>query len=597
MKIPGLKDRKYNCGQLRGANIGERVILMGWIDNLRELGGALFLDLRDRYGITQVVFSKEKDANLLQKVQRFSREDVIAVEGTVLSRQGNVTDKISTGEIELEALDVNRFSESQTTPFPIKDEISSNISTRLKYRYLDLRRNPLQNKIIKRSQISHYLRSFLFNNNFLEIETPFMVKNTPGGARNFIVPSRLNPGKFYSLAESPQIYKQLLMVSGFDRYYQIAKCFRDEDPRQDRQMEFTQIDLELSFADMDDVMEFVEKMFLDLWSKLNLEFEESDFPRMTWQQAMDKYGTDKPDTRFGLEHFLLNDFSRNCGVGILEKSVKSGNLVKGIKVPGGSSKFSRKNIDQLTSFVKKEDIGGAKGLIWLKVEENKLKGSVSKFISQEKQTELINFFKAEPGDIIFIITDKPSNTHKIMDNLRRKLAKDLELINPDKYSSLWVTYFPMFEKNEEGAWTSSHHPFTHPAAEDIDLLGTENQGEIKSLAYDLVINGNEIGGGSVRIHDSELQSKVFAALGISPEKQQELFGFLLEAFKYGVPPHAGFAGGLDRLAMVITQAQSLRDVIAFPKTVTGIEPMSGAPSFVEKRYTKELGIDIKPSLQ
>ncbi len=316
------------------------------------------------------------------------------------------------------------------------------------------------------------------------------------------------------------------------------------------------------------------------------------FIKLPYNEAMDKYGTDKPDTRFGLEHYLLNDFSRNCGVGILEKSVKAGNLVKGIKVSGGANKFSRKNIDQLTSFVQKEDIGGAKGLIWLKVKEDKLKGSVSKFISPEKQSELIKLFSAEPGDILFLVTDKPAKTHKIMDNLRRKLAKDLELINPDKYSSLWVTCFPMFEKNEEGAWTSSHHPFTHPSPEDINLLGTENQGEIKSLAYDLVINGNEVGGGSVRIHDAELQAKVFASLGISPEKQQELFGFLLEAFKYGVPPHAGFAGGLDRLAMVITQAQSLRDVIAFPKTVMGIEPMSGAPSFVEKRYTKELGLDI-----
>ncbi|MBU1538072.1 aspartate--tRNA ligase, partial [Myxococcota bacterium] len=564
MEKPSLRQRTHDCNSLGMEHVGSTVLLMGWVSIIRDWGGALFLDLRDRYGLTQVVFDASKDQALLERVSSLRSEDVIAVSGVVTERIKK-NEKIATGEVEVSAEDFYLFSRSEVLPFPVRDEINAGTEIRLKYRYLDLRRPSMQRILITRSRISHFVRNILFDENFLEVETPFMVKYTPGGARNFMVPSRLQPGSVYALAESPQIYKQLLMVAGYDRYFQLAKCFRDEDPRLDRQLEFTQIDLEMSFADDGDITDMVEKLFIRLWEKLGLDFTATPFPRMTWDEAMARYGTDKPDTRFGMPHVVLNDFATGCGVGILESANEQGMLIKGLVVKGKAAEFSRKVLDDLTALVKREEVGPAKGLIWLKVEaDNTLKGPIAKLMDENIQAMLCQHLELEEGDLLFIIADEPKITHKAMDFLRRELAGRLDLVDPGVFAPLWVVNFPMFEINEEGQWTSSHHPFTHPHPGDLPLLGTPRQGEVKSLAYDLVINGNEVGGGSVRIHDPEIQARVFTALGISDDEAQRLFGFLLEAFKYGVPPHAGFAAGLDRLVMIITKTESLRDVIAFP---------------------------------
>ncbi len=594
MEKPTLRQRTHDCNGLREEHIGEGALLMGWVAGIRDWGGALFLDLRDRYGITQVVFDASRDKELLDRVSSLRSEDVVAVTGAV-SKRLKANDKIDTGAVEVLAEDLYVFSRSEVPPFPVRDETNAGTEIRLKYRYLDLRRPVMQRTLVTRGKIAHFVRNILFDESFLEIETPFMVKYTPGGARNFMVPSRLQPGMVYALAESPQIYKQLLMVGGYDRYYQLAKCFRDEDPRLDRQLEFTQIDLEMSFADDEDVMDTVERLFVRLWQNLGLSFTEATFPRLTWQEAMDRYGTDKPDMRFGLPHVILDDFARGSGIGILEDAVAQGRMVKGLVVPGRAAEFSRKILDELTATVRREEVGPAKGLIWLKVEgSGELKGPVAKLMSPEIQTALCDRLGMHDGDLLFIIADEPKITHKAMDFLRRDLAARLGLIGAGMFAPLWVVNFPMFERSEEGQWVSSHHPFTHPSPADLPLLNTPRQGEVKSLAYDLVINGNEVGGGSVRIHDPAIQAQVFTALGIGDEEAERLFGFLLEAFRYGVPPHAGFAAGLDRLVMIVTGTDSLRDVIAFPKTVSGTDAMTGAPTAPGAPQLKELGISLAP---
>ncbi len=589
--FPSVRERTCDCGRLRASDVGREVVLMGWVARRRNLGGAIFVDLRDRGGITQITFLQDRTPELHARAENLHAEDVICVRGEVVSRGENATDRIPTGAVEVIASDLHVYSSADPVPFPIQDDTPANVDTRLQYRYLDLRRPQMQRNIMVRHETTRAVRDYLGGLGFIEVETPYMVKYTPGGARNFLVPSRINKGQFYALAESPQIYKQLLMVAGFDRYFQIARCFRDEDPRGDRQPEFTQIDLEISFADMETVLRIVEGMAVAIWERQDKYFQCSPLPRMEWSEAMEKYGTDKPDLRFGLPHVVLDDFAAECGFSLLREAVAAGALVKGMRVPASADFFSRKVLDELTEWVKRQEIGPAKGLIWLKVKgERELQGSAAKNFSPEETERLVRRMEAVPGDTIFIVADEPKLTHKVMDNLRREIAARMNLIQPGTYAAEWVIHFPMFEKNDQGQWVSSHHPFTHPRPEDLHLLGTDRQGEVKALAYDLVVNGNEVGGGSVRIFSPDIQQRVFDALGISREESLEKFGFLLDAFRFGVPPHAGFAAGLDRVVALLCQQDSIRDVIAFPKTVTGVDRMTGAPTAVSRAQLAEIGL-------
>ncbi len=591
MNYPTLKKRTCDCGSLRAADIDREVILMGWVARRRNLGGAIFIDLRDRAGITQITFLQDQYPELHARAGELHPEDVISIGGKVISRGENVTDRMPTGEIEVIGTELQVLSSSMPVPFPVADDTNANIDTRLTYRYLDLRRPRLQRNLRIRAAAARSVRHHLEGHGFLEVETPCMVKYTPGGARNFLVPSRINKGQYYALAESPQIYKQLLMVAGCDRYYQIARCFRDEDPRGDRQPEFTQIDLEMSFADMDTVMEVVEGMTVTMWEQQDKYFQCSPLPRMEWTEAMEKYGTDKPDLRFGLEHVVLNGFAAGCGFPLLRDAAESGKLIKGMCVPESAEFFSRKILDELSEWVKRQEIGPARGLIWLKVKAGgELQGSAAKSLVPEETAELLRILKAQAGDTLFLVAEEPRMTHKVMDNLRREIASRLGLVHQDVFAGLWVTHFPMFEQNEQGAWVSSHHPFTHPRPVDLPLMAAGELKEVKALAYDLVINGNEVGGGSVRIFSPEIQSQVFDALGIGPEEKLEKFGFLLEAFRHGVPPHAGFAAGLDRMVALLCGEDSIRDVIAFPKTVTGVDRMTSAPTPVSRAQLVELGL-------
>lgn len=591
MSFPSVRERTCDCGHLRASDIGREVVLMGWVARRRNLGGAIFVDLRDRGGITQITFLQDRTPELHARAAELHAEDVICVRGEVISRGDNTTDRIPTGAIEVVASSLYVYSVADPVPFPIQDDTTANVDTRLQYRYLDLRRPQLQHNLMVRFATTRAVRDYLGGLGFIDIETPYMVKYTPGGARNFLVPSRINKGQFYALAESPQIYKQLLMVAGFDRYFQIARCFRDEDPRGDRQPEFTQIDLEISFADMETVLRIVEGMAVAIWEQQNKYFQSSPLPRMEWSEAIEKYGTDKPDLRFDLQHVVLNDFATHCGFSLLREATQAGALVKGMRVPASADFFSRKKLDDLTEWVKRQEIGPAKGLIWLKVKNmQELQGPAAKNFSPTETAELLRRMEASSGDTIFIVADEAKITHKVMDNLRREIAIQMNLIKPNQYAALWVIHFPMFEKNDQGQWVSSHHPFTHPRLEDLHLLGTDRQGEVKALAYDLVINGNEIGGGSVRIFNPDIQQRVFEALGISREESLEKFGFLLDAFRFGVPPHAGFAAGLDRIVALLCMQDSIRDVMAFPKTVTGVDRMTGAPTPVSRSQLSEIGL-------
>ncbi len=581
--------RTHNCGELRASDEGERVVLYGWVNNRRDHGGRIFIDLRDRYGLTQVVFGPDIEPNTHGSAHAIRSEWCLGVSGKVVSRNENINENMPTGAIEIEIDQLQIYSESETPPFSISDDdrLTAGENTRLRNRYLDLRRPCMQRNFVLRSQLGTLTRAELAGNDFLELETPYMVKYTPGGARNFLVPSRLSPGSFYALAESPQIFKQLFMVSGFDKYFQITRCFRDEDLRNDRQPEFTQIDVEISFATPERVYAPIEALMVRIWKELLDVQLSAPFRKMTWAQAMDRYGSDKPDTRFGLELHDLTAVTRDCGFVVFEKAP----LVKGICVPAvHADRFTRSQLDKITEFVKKRESGGAKGLAWAKVQpDGSWKAPFAKVMAPAAMAEVTGQMGAKPGDTLMFVADDFETTHTALSALRLKLRDDLKLIDPERksWNFLWVTDFPLFEKNEKGEWTSSHHPFTMPREEHIDLI-SHDPGGVLAQAYDLVLNGNEIGGGSIRIHRRDVQAKVFEGLGLSPEEAEAKFGFLLEAFKYGPPPHGGIALGLDRLAMLMCGANSLRDVIAFPKTQQGQDLMTGCPTPADDPQLAEL---------
>ena len=585
------KRRTHTCGELKTANVGEKVVLNGWVDRRRDLGGVIFIGLRDRYGVTQVIFEPEhnQEAHLIGKELR--NEFVISVEGTVKERpKDQVNKEMTTGEIDVIVDNVIILNESETPPFPIKDKTEAFDDLRLKYRYLDLRRPVLQKTLLLRHQMYQLVRKYFDKNSFVEIETPVLMKSTPEGARDYLVPSRIHRGKFYALPQSPQTYKQLLMVSGFDRYFQIVKCFRDEDQRADRQPEFTQIDVEMSFVDIDDVFEVVEGLmkvlFKDIW---HLELQ-TPILRLAFDDALEKYGSDKPDIRFGLELQTLNSVFEKSEFKVFKDSIESGGIVTGITAPGCAG-YSRNQIDNLTAHVKKV---GAKGLVWLKVINDELDSPIVKFLSDEEKGNLVEKFNATNGDLILILAGKRLETLTQMGGLRLKMAKRLELVNPDlKPKLLWVTDFPLLEWDEETKrFYAMHHPFTSPRVEDVELLDSD-PGNVKARAYDLVLNGHEIAGGSIRIHKSELQAKMFKALGISKEEAEKKFGFLMNAFKYGAPPHGGIAFGFDRMVMIFAGETSIRDTIAFPKTTSAISLMDDSPSEVSEEQLKELHIKLR----
>jgi aspartyl-tRNA synthetase len=592
--------RTHSCGELTANDVGKDVVLFGWVQNRRDHGGAVFIDLRDRQGLTQVVFEPDIDPEAHALAGTLRLEWCIGVQGKVASRGANVNPKMKTGEIEVRATALSVFNRSEPTPFPIEDKIDTAEEKRLVHRYLDLRRRPLQQSLITRSRMNAITRSTLVDLGFLELETPYMGKYTPGGARNFLVPSRLNPGKFYALAESPQLYKQLFMVSGFDRYFQIVKCFRDEDMRLDRQPEFTQIDLEMSFVSQDDVFAVVERLLVRLWKEtLGIDVP-APFRRMPFDESMARYGNDKPDLRFGLEHIVLTDVvtahGGEGGVPMLLEAVQQGGIVKAMVVPAAHP-LSRAEADKLEEFAKGS---GARGLARAKVGEGGewTQSPMAKTISPTLRAAINEACGAKPGDLILFQFGKPSLVHTVMANLRVHVAKKLGLIpevgSGGRWEFLWVVDPPLFEYDEEHRhWVAAHHAFTRPHDGDVQYLRTD-PGRVKCYRYDVVLNGFEIGGGSIRLHDPRVQAEVFAAMGIGEEEARNKFGFLLDALRYGAPPHGGIALGMDRLAMLVTGAESLRDVIPFPKTKTGIDSMTGAPGEVEDQQLRELHIRSTP---
>ena len=591
--MKGLK-RTHRCTELSAANVGEVVTVMGWVQKSRNKGGIIFTDLRDRSGLLQIIFEEGDDASCSVDSETFAKaetlrsEFVIAVVGKVTSREGNTNENMKTGAIEIRATQLRILSEAQTPPFPIEADSKTKEELRLKYRYLDLRRPDLQEKIIMRSRVVARLREFLTNEGFLEIETPILNKSTPEGARDYLVPSRVHPGNFYALPQSPQIFKQLLMCSGFDRYFQIAKCFRDEDLRADRQPEFTQVDMELSFVDVDDVIEVNERMLKEIFATIGVEVP-NPIPRMTWQEAMDRFGSDKPDTRFGMELVNVSDVVAGCGFGVFTGALENGGSVRGINAKG-QGEMPRKKIDALVEFAKGF---GAKGLAYIAIQpDGTLKSSFAKFMTEEQMTALIKAMDGENGDLLLFAADKNKVVWDVLGNLRLEIARNLELLDKNQYNFLWVTEFPLLEWDEEdNRFVAMHHPFTMPMDEDLPLLDTD-PGKVRAKAYDIVLNGTELGGGSVRIFQDDVQAKMFDVIGLSKEVAEERFGFLLSAFKYGVPPHAGLALGLDRMIMLMTQADSIREVIAFPKVKDASCLMTDAPNIVDEVQLEELGIAI-----
>ncbi len=583
------RKRSHMCGELRASHIDEEVVLMGWVQSYRDLGGAVFIDLRDREGLAQIVFDASNDAIAHAIADRARPEWVLGVVGKVRSRGDNVNTKLPTGEVEVVATYVQVFNTAETPPFQIEDDIDTAEDKRLRYRYLDLRRPSVQKNFMLRSKINQAARRTLNDNGFFELETPFMVKYTPGGARNFLVPSRLSPNSFYALAESPQLYKQLFMIAGFDRYFQITKCFRDEDLRQDRQPEFTQIDLEMAFADQDDVHRVMESVVRAIFTDCLSVQLPNPFPVMTYDEAMRRFGSDKPDTRFGLEHTVLTELvSRHGGGGVplFEQVVKSGGMVKAMVVPS-THKLSRSDIDKLEGEAKGV---GAKGLGRAKVsaEGAWTQSPFAKVITDDLRLAINEATAANEGDIILFQFGREKLVHTVLNHLRLHLAKKLELTPKGQWKILWITEFPLFEQDDAtGEFAAAHHPFTSPRDEDVDRL-ISDPGACRARAYDLVLNGNEIAGGSVRIHDAGVQAKVFEALGLSEEEKRAKFGFLLDALAFGAPPHAGIAGGLDRIAMLVTGAQSLREVIPFPKTQRGTCLMTECPTPVDDKQLEEL---------
>ena len=582
--------RTHRCTEVTKEMIGETVTLMGWVQKSRNKGGIVFVDLRDRSGIIQLIFENGSiDENGFEKAGRLRSEFVIAVVGKVEARSGAVNENLATGEIEIRVNSLRVLSEAETPPFPIEENCKTKEEVRLKYRYLDLRRPDLQKNLILRSKVATLTRQFLSDEGFLEIETPVLCKSTPEGARDYLVPSRVHPGSFYALPQSPQIFKQLLMCSGYDRYFQIAKCFRDEDLRADRQPEFTQIDMELSFVDVDDVIDVNERLLAHLFKKVLDVDVKLPIQRMTWQEAMDRFGSDKPDLRFGMELTNVSEVVKDCGFGVFTGALEKGGSVRGLNVKGQGS-MPRKKIDKLVDFAK--DFG-AKGLAYLCInDDGSFKSSFSKFMTDEQLKALVEAMAGEPGDLLLFAADKNKVVWDVLGNLRLELAKQLELFDKDEFRFVWITEFPLLEwSEEEQRFTAMHHPFTMPMEEDLQYLESD-PGRVRAKAYDIVLNGNEIGGGSVRIHMDDVQERMFEALGFTKEAAYEQFGFLINAFKYGVPPHAGLAYGLDRLVMLMAKRDSIRDVIAFPKVKDASCLMSEAPGNVEQKQLDELGLKI-----
>lgn len=586
----GLK-RTCRCAELDKKDIGREVTVMGWVQKQRNKGSIIFVDMRDRSGILQIIFEDGKiDKEYFTKAEKLRSEFVIAVKGKVTMRSGAVNENIATGAIEIRAEELRVLSESDTPPFPIEKDIKTKEELRLKYRYLDLRRPDLQKNILLRSRIAQVVRQFLVDEGFIEIETPMLTKSTPEGARDYLVPSRVHKGAFYALPQSPQLFKQLLMCSGYDRYFQIVKCFRDEDLRADRQPEFTQIDMELSFVDEDDVIDVNERLLKRLFKEiLNVDIE-LPIQRMVWQEAMDRFGSDKPDMRFGMELKNVSDIVKDCGFGVFSSAIEAGGSVRGINVEG-QAKMPRKKIDALVDIAK--DFG-AKGLAYLAVnEDGTYKSSFAKFMKEDELTKLVSAMAGKAGDLLLFAADKDKVVYDVLGNLRLKLADILGLIDKNEYKFLWVTEFPEFEYSEEqGRYLAMHHPFTMPFEEDIQYL-TSSPEKVRARAYDIVLNGSEIGGGSVRIHQDDIQETMLKALGFTEERAHEQFGFLLDAFRYGVPPHAGLAYGFDRLVMLMTKQDNIRDVIAFPKVKDASCLMTNAPDIVEDVQLEELGIQVK----
>lgn len=581
--------RTHYCGELSISDVDKEVILNGWVQKRRNLGSLVFCDLRDKTGITQIVFDENIPKELFEKVNVVRSEYVIGIKGTVKERASKNAD-LKTGDIEVFVSDMIIYSAADTPPIYIKDDDNVDETLRLKYRYLDLRKSKMQRNLTFRHKICKLARDYYDENGFTEIETPMLVKATPEGARDYLVPSRVNQGEFYGLPQSPQLYKQLLMVSGCDRYMQIARCFRDEDLRADRQPEFTQIDLEMSFVDEEDVMSIQEGFLSRIMKELLHIDVKTPFPRITYDEAMQRYGSDKPDTRFGFELKSLNDTVKGTEFKVFADALASGGDVRGICIDGGSEKFSRKDIDKLTESAKAY---GAKGIVWLRVLDGEINSSVNKFFTQEELSKIATVFEAKVGDLILIAADKAKVVFDTLGFLRRHIAGILGLLDSKQFNFLWVTDFPLFEYDEEtGSYSAMHHPFTSPRLSDVDKL-IEKPGEVKARAYDIVLNGVELGGGSIRIHDRELQTKMFEVLGISKEEQQIKFGFLLDAFKYGTPPHGGLAYGLDRLVMLLLGEDSIREVMAFPKNQNAQCLVSSAPSSVSKEQIDELGICLK----
>ena len=578
--------RTHTCGELRLTNINQQVALSGWVQRTRKMGGMTFVDIRDRYGVTQLVFNNETDADLCEKANKLGREFVIQIKGQVAERSNKNTN-IPTGEIEILVNELNVLNEAQTPPFTIEDNTDGGDDIRMKYRYLDLRRNNVRSNLILRHQMAFETRRYLDQLGFLEVETPILIGSTPEGARDFVVPSRMNPGQFYALPQSPQLFKQLLMVSGFDRYFQIAKCFRDEDLRADRQPEFTQIDCEMSFVEQEDVLNIFEGMTKHLFKYVkNIDFTDA-FPRMTWHDAMKYYGSDKPDIRFEMKFVELKELVSGHDFVVFD----SADYVGGICAEGCAA-YTRKQIDELTDFVKRPQIG-AKGLVYIRCEaDGTFKSSIDKFYNQDDLKSIASQFNAKAGDLILILAGAKSKTHKALCELRLEMGARLGLRNKEVFAPLWVIDFPLFEWDEDTQrYYAMHHPFTSPKPEDINYLDTD-PGKVRANAYDMVVNGVELGGGSIRIHDSQLQNRMFELLGFTPEKAEAQFGFLMSAFRYGAPPHGGLAFGLDRFVSLFAGLDSIRDCIAFPKNNSGRDVMIDAPSIIDQSQLDELNLKI-----
>lgn len=587
--MKGLK-RSHMCGTVNETLIGQKVTVMGWVQRRRDLGQLIFIALRDRSGIVQAVADQNTAAEVFEKAERIRSEYVVAITGTVAAREeANINPAMKTGKVEILAEEVRILSESETPPFPVEENIQTKDDIRLKYRYVDLRRPDMFRNLYLRHQVAQVVRQFLNEEGFLEIETPMLGKSTPEGARDYLVPSRVHPGSFYALPQSPQLFKQLLMVSGMDRYYQLAKCFRDEDLRADRQPEFTQIDMELSFVDQEDILDLNERLIQKVFKEvLNVDVQ-VPFQRMTYAEGMERFGSDKPDLRFGMELKNISDVVRGTDFVVFKNALENGGSVRAINAEG-CGHFPRKQIDALVEFVKTYQ---AKGLAWIVVnDDGSIKSQIAKFFTEEKMAEIVSAMGAKPGDLILICADKDKVVFDALGALRCELARKLELTKPDDYRFLWITEFPMLEwDEEENRFVAVHHPFTMPMEEDIPLLDTD-PGKVRAKAYDMVLNGVELGGGSIRIHRSDIQNKMFELLGFTPEQAYEQFRFLLDAFQYGVPPHGGLAFGFDRMVMLMTGASSIRDVIAFPKVKDASCPMTEAPGTVEQKQLDELGITV-----